>query len=164
MKVVLIGFAASYKTTAGKILAEKLGCDFFDVDDEVERLTGKKVSQIFADNGEGFFRGKENEALRELADRSGVIACGGGSVLLPNFQTLAQGSTVVWLKASAREIRNRLSFGTRPLFDGLTEEELARFVAEREEIYGQFAQITVQTDGKTPRQAVEAVFDKLKLN
>ncbi len=160
MKVVLIGFAASYKTSAGKLLAEKLGCGFCDVDEEVERQSGKRVSQIFSDSGEKFFRDRENDVLRELAKSSGVIACGGGSVLAENFSCLIKDDAiVVWLKTSAHEVKNRLLSGIRPLFDGLTEEELTAQVISREKIYKHFAQITVSTDGKTSRQVADEVFE-----
>ncbi len=159
MKVVLIGFAASYKTSAGKLLAEKLGYDFWDVDEEVERQSGKRVSQIFADDGEKFFRDRENEVLRQLTKSSGVIACGGGSVLAENFSCLIKGAVVVWLKTSVHEVKSRLQSGIRPLFDGLTEEELAARLVDREEIYKRFAQITVSTDGKTSRQVADEIFE-----
>lgn len=162
MKVVLIGFATSYKTSAGKQLAEMLKCDFYDTDCEVEKATGQSIAEIFRTRGEEAFRVAEESAVQSLADKSGVVACGGGTPLCKVFDSLCKNAVVVWLKTSPQCVFNRLERGTRPLFDNLSLLQLQQKIADREIVYRHFANAVVQTDGKTSRQVAEEIFSLLK--
>lgn len=163
MKIILIGFAACYKTSVGKLLAARLKYSFFDVDQQIEKITGKTVSQIFKTDGEEIFRKTETAALKELADLSNaVIACGGGSVLSSEFSVFARNGKVVWLRGNAQTVKSRLTFGTRPLFDDLTDFELQQKISEREKVYAKFADFSIFTDGKTSVQVAEEVAVGLK--
>lgn len=80
--IVLIGMPASGKTTVGKILADRLGRRFVDTDEEIVRLMGKSIPDIFKEEGESVFRQMEQEVIQGLAGESSlVIATGGGAVL-----------------------------------------------------------------------------------
>lgn len=160
MKIVLVGFAASYKTSAGKVLANKLNCRFFDIDAEVERTEGKTVSEIFDALGEKHFRKAESKALQRLKNAEGVVACGGGSVLSSNFAEFAHGGVVVWLQTSAQAVKARLQ-GGRPLFDGQSVEQLQKLIAFREPFYRKYAEFCVQTDDKTPEEVACEILQKL---
>ena len=109
-KIVLIGFAACYKTTAGKLLADMLNIDFVDTDEQIEKACKMSVQQIFDRHGEAYFRKKESELLLtinndiETKQADTVIACGGGSVLSFNFDELARDSVVIWLTAKAETV------------------------------------------------------------
>lgn len=155
--VVIIGFAATGKTSAGKILAEKLGAHFVDVDECVEKVVGCSVQQIFREKGEAYFREAENSVLAKLASQTNaVISCGGGSVLCPNFLEVAKTGKVVWLTASADQIKRRLC-GGRPLFDDLTEEQLAEFIKARSALYRKYAQITIAAGASPADVAAQAL-------
>lgn len=163
MKVVLIGFAASYKTTVGSLIAKQLQCSFWDVDSLVEEVAHSTVSEIFAQQGEKAFRKMENDVLKKLSDVRGVISCGGGSVLAKNFPSFAKNGKVVWLKTSANSVKQRLTVGTRPLFDNLSAEQLAQQVEQREKLYRNFADVCIVTDDKTSQQVADETLQFLQL-
>ncbi len=159
--IILIGFAATGKTTVGALLAEKLGKKFVDTDAEAERAVGKTVTQIFSESGEKGFRKLENEVLHSLSIDNAVIACGGGSVLCQNFAEFARGSKVVCLTAEATTVASRLN-GGRPLLEGLNEQQLRQFVSQRERVYRRFADVTVCTDGLSARETADLVAKRLE--
>ena len=144
MRIILIGFAATGKSSVGALLADGLRLRFADVDSLVENDAHMSVAQIFRQKGEDFFRALESDA------------CGGGSILSDDFARFAEGSTVIWLTADANTVKSRLC-GGRPLFDGLTTEELSRRIAERERIYRRYADVTVSTDGLTAIQTANKI-------
>lgn len=161
-KIVLIGFACSYKSTVGKILSEKLGFRHFDTDAEIERIEKKSVSEIFSDDGESYFRAIEQSVLADLCDaQNAVISCGGGAVLAPEFAALAQRATVVWLTATAQTVSERLDGVTRPLFDGLPFEQLQAMVDVRSAVYRNYADMEVPTDNITSSQVANEVLAEL---
>ena len=82
----LVGFMGSGKTSVGHDLATRLGCEFVDLDQRIEAISGRSVGAIFRDLGEGEFRRLEHEALKELFRESGlmrVVALGGGAFAQP---------------------------------------------------------------------------------
>lgn len=161
MKIIIIGFAACYKTTVGKLLSQELNCQFFDVDALVENAKQQTVAEIFAEHGEQTFRNAETEIVNSLSGVCGIVSCGGGSVLSPNFSGFAKTGKVVWLKANAETIKSRLTCGTRPLFDNLSLTELQQKIAQREKLYAPFADICVDTCGKTSEQVAAEVKARL---
>lgn len=163
MKVLLVGFACSGKSTVGKLLAEELHLDFCDSDAIIEQVAECSVSQIFSDYGELYFRDLENKVLQRLAKQNNsVVALGGGSVMCADFATLAQGSTVVWLQVSAESVALRLvGDNTRPLFDGLSVQRLSELTAERTPLYQAVANFAVATDNKTPAEVAREIAHRL---
>ena len=160
-KIILIGFAACYKSHVGKLLADKLNCAFVDTDREIECRCGMTVRQIFETMGEGYFRAMENALLLTLNDNNTVVACGGGSVMSHNFDNFAYGGTVVCLTATAETVHSRLGDGSRPLFDGITVEQLNSFMQQRALLYAKYANATFDTDGKTSQQVADQVYEWL---
>ena len=81
--VILIGFAATGKTSVGRRLAERLGREFIDTDQRVEGMAGKPIPEIIAEDGAEAFEELERQALEEACARRGlVIAAGGGAIML----------------------------------------------------------------------------------
>lgn len=160
--MILIGFAASYKTTVGKILGRHLRVEFIDTDIAVEKALGESVADIFAKRGEAAFRIAESQTLKKLKNTAGVISCGGGAVLSSEFEVFAHGATVVWLQTSARSVRERLQQGTRPLFDALDASELQQLITLRTPYYQKYAAFSVSTDDKTAEQVAEEVLQLLE--
>ena len=157
-KIVLIGFAASGKSSVGKLIAERLNMEFVDTDVEIERQCGMSVGEIFRRLGEEYFREKENECLASLVARQNVVvACGGGSVLAESFAQLEQDSLVIYLTATAQTVAHRLGNVPRPLFDGLDASELQQHINARAPLYRRHADVTFPTDNLTPSQLADRV-------
>lgn len=162
-KIVFIGFAACYKSSVGKIVAESLNSEFCDTDSEIERLSNLTIDQIFEQQGEQTFRQMESGLLDSLKDkRDIVISCGGGSVLSGNFGEFVANSTVVWLTASPSTVLSRLGEVSRPLFDGLTQLQLANYMSERNRIYAKYAHICINTDDLSSPEVAQRVLAELK--
>jgi 3-dehydroquinate synthase len=159
-RLILTGMMGSGKTTIGRWLARTLGWVFIDIDREIERQTGKSISQLFAEKGEAFFRELEKEVVRRLEGKTGcVIATGGGTVADPyNRRLLARNGRLVYLKASAESLAKRLKdTSDRPLLQaGDVLETIRRLLDEREAAYSA-AHWTVTVDGKPPAGTVQEI-------
>lgn len=147
--IFLVGLMGAGKTSVGKLLAQRLGKDFFDCDQEVERATGVKIAVIFDIEGEAGFRARESKMLVDLADRRNVlVATGGGAVVTAsNRKLLAEKGIVVYLRAAPADLWHRTRHDRqRPLLQ--TEDRMARFeqlFAERDPLYREIADIIVDT-------------------
>lgn len=163
--VFLVGPMGAGKTTVGRRLAQSLGWDFFDSDEEVERRTGTRISIIFEIEGEAGFRQREHRALLDLAARPGaVIATGGGAVLLPeNRELLRRHGVVVYLRTSVAEQLRRTRDSThRPLLnDDDPEQRLRELARVREPLYEAVADIIVDSPGRKVAATVKDVMDRL---
>ncbi len=134
-RIVLIGYMGSGKTTVGKALAKDIGLPFYDLDWYIESRMRKKVSQIFAEQGEEGFRRIERNMLHEVAEfEDVVISCGGGTpCFFDNIDYLNGQAQVVYLKADPEVLHRHLLMGKgdRPLLKGKTPEELIQFIREQ---------------------------------
>ncbi len=153
--VILTGFMGSGKSTVGRLLAQRLGFDFVDSDDLIERRDGRSVAEIFQEAGEPYFRQLEAEIAQELALLRGVVIATGGRLMLneENAAALAAAGPVFCLAATPEVILSRLvcESGQRPLLDVPDPEGLVRqLLLERQDGYGRFPQIN--TTSKTPQQ------------
>ncbi|MCX8007470.1 MAG: 3-dehydroquinate synthase [Coriobacteriia bacterium] len=159
-RVFLIGFMGSGKSTVGRMVADRLGMPFVDLDQEVSRRAGASIAEIFARSGEEGFRALEHETLRAVAEGpDAVVACGGGVVLRDeNRQLLKRSGTVVYLAVSAEEALARIGdVSGRPLLAGDARAIAPRILAARLALYRATADITVDTMARTPQEVVEEV-------
>lgn len=167
--IALIGYRGTGKTTVAKLLAERLDYDWIDADVEVEQRAGKSIAEIFEASGVEAFRDLEAEVVADLCERErAVLALGGGAVLREaNQKCLAQCQQIVWLRASAETIAERLSGdpttpGRRP---NLTNRgglhEIEQLLATREPIYRACATLEVDTEGKDPAEIVDEILRAL---
>jgi shikimate kinase len=133
--IYLIGFMGSGKSTAGKELARILDWSFTDLDKEVEQSAGKTIKEIFAENGEDYFRNLETKVLRNLEMHSNrVISTGGGTPChSSNMDFMLDNGLTIYLKMTPHELRDRLSgtAGERPLIKNLDQVQLLSFIEER---------------------------------
>lgn len=150
----LCGFMGSGKTTVGAVLAEALGCHFFDTDDQIVTMTGRSIPEIFAAEGEPAFRKLETRALESVAQRSpAVISTGGGLVTQPeNVTLIKQTGQLILLQLPFDVCYERIrSDANRPNAASRTEQELRALYAERTAIYQQAADVILQvTEADTP--------------
>lgn len=161
--MVLIGFMGTGKSTVSKLLSEELGWTRIDVDEEIERMANKRVSDIFAEDGEAEFRALETRALAEilLSDSSAVVATGGGAVLKEeNRRLMLENGHVVALKASPESIIARVKTDTsRPLLQGDAAGKVKELMEKRKQAYD-FAHVTVDTTNMTADEVVQFILDR----
>ena len=140
--IVLIGMPGSGKTTVGRALADRLDRPFVDADEEIVRLAGKSIPEIFAQDGEEVFRAWETQALAELGKKSGlVLSTGGGCVTRErNYPHLHQNGTIFWL---TRDLE-KLPTDGRPLSQA---NKLTEMYQQRRPLYAAFADFTIDNDG-----------------
>ena len=151
MRVILVGFPGSGKSSVGKKLAAKLGCDFVDLDDAFEEAYHVSIPDFFAKYNEPAFRSCERKVLLDkLAMDNVVLSAGGGTpCFADNMDTMKQSGIVVYIKMAPASLFDRLSHAkrVRPLVQNKTPEELRAFIDTnlplRETFYNQ-AHLTVK--------------------
>ena len=148
--IVLCGFMGSGKSVTGKLIAEKLGLTFVDMDDFIEKENQMTVSEIFDKYGEPAFRKMETDAAKLLGEKTGlVIACGGGTVLSPqNVAYLKSGGDIFYLEVSADTVKKRLKNDTtRPLLAKDKENAIESLLNKREAVYKNAADFVIDSNG-----------------
>ena len=163
--VFLIGPVGAGKSTIGRQLASELKLDFVDSDREIEQRCGVDIDWIFDIEGEEGFRKREQEVLSDLANRQGVVlATGGGAVILPDNRTLLSSrGKVVYLQASIEQQLERTAKDKkRPLLQVDDKEgQLKKLMVEREPLYQEIADITIETSETTVRNVVQKITNLL---
>jgi len=161
--LVLAGFSATGKTSAGARAAELLQMPFVDLDQTAEWRTGRPLPELFHTLGEGHFRELEAQLLKDAARLSGtVIATGGGAVLQPGFGALAKGAVTMVLTASPEEIEARLGKASnRPLLAGDPGARIRELLAERTPAYAA-AGLAVDTGGRGIPEVATLVADRYR--
>lgn len=147
--VFFIGFMGAGKTSVARKLARLCGMASVDMDAYLERREGRKINEIFAEDGEEGFRLVETDVLRELLEKEPLlVSCGGGVITREeNRALLREGGCVVHLQVTVDEAAARISDkSTRPLFQDI--EAARRRCEERKPLYESMANITVNTAGK----------------
>ena len=157
--VVLVGPPGSGKSTTARLVAARLGVGRRDTDDDVERVAGTTISDIFVDRGEEAFRELERDATALAIDEhDGVLALGGGAVLDPATRERLQGLTVVFLDVGIKDAASRIGFNRdRPLLIGNPRAQWIRLMEARRPLYDEVATAAVQTDGKSAEQVADEV-------
>lgn len=157
--LVLVGLMGAGKSTVGRRLANLCGRVFVDLDEEIVRLAGRRIDELFGEIGEMGFRALEAEATRELGLRGAasdggapalIVAAGGGWMTNPAARAALPDAETVWLKVGPAEAARRLSLddATRPLLDGYDPSRRLRdLLAGRLPAYGE-ATYTVDTAGR----------------
>lgn len=164
MKIILIGFMGTGKTTVAPILAKKLGLNTIEMDDLIVKKAGKSIEQIFKEDGEKTFRELEAQTAMELKDvDNAIISTGGGVITNKNIlENLKDNSIIIELFASFDTILKRISPKIpRPLFED--KEEAKELYDYRLPLYKSFASINIATDNKTIDQVVDEIIGKIKI-
>ncbi|MGN7516119.1 MAG: shikimate kinase [Allomuricauda sp.] len=170
MKIVLVGYMASGKSTVGRLLARQLGIRFIDLDDYIEEHQKKSIKTIFSEKGEIFFRKLEHQMLNEVLgkEESLVISTGGGTPCYgTNMATiLDQADHSIYLDVSIPNLLERISNEKehRPLVKNISNEELPEFIGkhlfERRPYYMQAKHI-LDCNGTDAETVVEQIKELL---
>ncbi|MFW6129268.1 MAG: shikimate kinase, partial [Candidatus Aminicenantaceae bacterium] len=159
--LALIGFMGSGKTTVGKLLSEKIGYKFLDIDKEIEQYASTKISDIFKRKGEQEFRKLEKQMIAQHIPSSSktIFSLGGGAPMdKTNFHTIKQNCTPIWLWISYSQAVKRLDIGSRPLLDQKNPEESAKnILAERIPYYARLSDLVIDTETGKAEQIAERI-------
>ena len=166
MKIFLIGFMGSGKTHWGRLLSQKLSLPFFDLDEQVVNAENKTINEIFAQEGEEYFRLKEKEILHIITESHNafVMSCGGGApCYFNNIEYMNKAGTTVWLNASIETLFSRLlkEKEQRPLLRELSDDQLKTFIKKKfsdRRIYYEQANMIIEDEKITLDHFIEKVF------
>ncbi len=165
--IALIGFMGTGKTAVGKALAAKLGRDFIELDSLIEQKAGKRIPDIFQQDGEIGFRELEIETTKEVSGQKNVvIACGGGVVLNKiNIDRLRKECIIIYLTASPGVIIKRTSDDKieRPLLTvPVQASQIKELLRYRQPFYERAADIKLDTSKLNTDKVAEKIIKKLK--
>lgn len=150
--IILIGFMGTGKTSVGRKAAHILKMDFIDTDLLIEKSLGMTIPEIFSGFGENFFREKEGQIAREVANKNNTVAAtGGGIVLNPmNIKVLGGTGTIVWLNAPPELIYERIKSDTnRPLSYNKSIEDIKDIYSKRYHLYEKYCDFCIDISGKS---------------
>ena len=163
--VFLIGPMGAGKSAVGRQLARMLHLTFLDSDEEVENRTGVDLSFIFEKEGEEGFRKREAKVIEDLSNMDGVVlATGGGAVSdVQNRSNLGARGYVVYLKTSVdQQLQRTARRHVRPLLEnGDRRDVLDNLMTEREPLYLEIADLTVDTDGRKVNAVASEILDAI---
>jgi len=160
MRVILIGFMGSGKTTVGRLLAQELATEHADLDDLIIQRAGQPITTIFAKYGESYFRQLEHQTLEQSLSIPGVLSTGGGTpTIVANARLLTTSSVpVIWLAANDQTILRRVQHDAgRPLVNELDENALLALKQQRNRQYAAAADLIIPTDRLTPVEVVQQI-------
>ena len=165
MKIILIGYRCTGKTSVGKRIAVRLGVPFYDTDELIQSNAGKTIREMVDEEGWDAFRAAEKAIIKQLPSfADAVIAVGGGAVMeAENREVLHGNGFCVWLTADLKTIvermkNDRASAAQRPpLSDEGMERETAKILEMRRPVYQELADCSVDTTGKE----IDAVADEV---
>jgi len=173
MKIVLLGYMASGKSSIGKRLAKSLNISFIDLDDYIIEKENSSIAEIFSSKGEIYFRKIEHVYLKEILDneKNFILALGGGTPCYANNMDLINTSTAtsIYLQGNVPTLVERLikKKAKRPLVASLSDEQIPEFVAkhlfERRAFYEQ-AEMTFKIDQKSKKAVAKEIEGVLLLH
>ncbi len=150
--VVMVGMMGAGKTAVGRALAARLGVPFLDSDAEIESAANMTIPEIFARDGEPFFRQKESQVIGRLLDEEkGILSTGGGAFLSPeNRQMISERGVSVWLRADLGVLWNRVRHkDTRPLLRTENPHATLRALYDKRVPLYSKADLAVESDAET---------------
>jgi shikimate kinase len=166
MNIVLIGLRGSGKTTVGKILARKLDREFIEMDELITRKAGAAIPEFVEKHGWEKFRELETEVTGQVAGSDNIVNASGGGVVTDekNITKLKESGVMVWLQADIDTLLKRIGEDKKrpPLLAGVSRrEEMETISRERKPLYQQAADLTVNTENRTPEEVADQVISLL---
>jgi shikimate kinase len=163
--IFLTGFMGCGKTSVGRMLSSRLGCEFIDLDEVIVNEAGTSIKDIFASQGEPAFRQLESQALSGVASRAGaVVSTGGGAVIAEqNRNVMRQSGFIVNLTASVEAIAARLTGDSeRPLLAGDASVQRIRDMLQVRDRFYADADLRIDTTAKKIHEVVGEIIQSLK--
>lgn len=156
--IVLVGMAGCGKTTIGKALAQEIGAEFVDTDEEIIKRENTTITEIFANKGEKYFRNIESDVIAEISALSGkVIATGGGAILdIKNVENLKQNGKLYFID---RPLKSLVATADRPLSSN--KADLEKRYYERYDKYTAAADIRINATDNV-NQNVKLILDDIR--
>lgn len=149
----LIGFMGSGKSTVAKVFQDEYHMTLVEMDAEIVKQENREISEIFAREGEEYFRDLETALVKKIQiGKNQVVSCGGGAVLRnENVAMMKASGKLVLLRAKAETILERVKGNSdRPLLNGnMNVEYIAGLMEKRRAIYEAAADLVIDTDGKS---------------
>ena len=164
--LVFLGMMGSGKTTIGKLISKKLEINFFDIDDYIEKKSGMKISKIFSQKGEKYFREYEEKiCLNILKKKNIVISLGGGTFLNKKVRNeILKNHLSFWLKLNNKDLYKRLrNSKKRPIINNSSVEEINNLIKKRSSIYSK-AKYKIDCDNLTKYEIVRIILDLYETN
>ena len=159
--LIIIGPPGAGKSSVGRQLGKVMQIPFSDTDKIIEERTGKKIAEIFLEDGEPIFRKIEREVvLEEIAKEDGILALGGGSILDSEVdkELSKLKSQVIYLEVSISNAAPRVGFNKdRPLLAVNPRQQWMALMEKRRPIYERLAGHKVSTDNKKPSEVVNEI-------
>ena len=164
--LVFLGMMGSGKTSIGSIVSEKLKLNFIDIDEEIEKKMGMKISKIFEIKGENFFRELEEKiTLKVLQKNNCVISLGGGTFLNQNIKSeILENHISFWLNLDTKTLLNRIkNSAKRPIAFKSSKKELIELINKRSNTYSK-ALYKINCENLTKSEIVKRILDILDIN
>ncbi len=164
--IVFLGMMGSGKSTLGSLISKKLNLQFYDTDNEIEKKIGMKISKIFKEKGEFFFRKIEEKISLEILRKNNVvIALGGGAFLNKKImEEILKNHLSFWLKWNDKILIKRIKKSPkRPLAYNLDSNELLNLIKKRSKIYSK-AKFRINCNDLTKNQIIDRVMEIYEKN
>ena len=165
-KIILVGMMGAGKTTIGKLLSNKLGYDFIDLDKIIEEKSGVKINTIFEIEGETGFRERELQVLNNSIEKDKVIMSTGGGIVTnekSRAQLIKHNALIIYLKANLGTLFSRLkNDNSRPILNVDNKEQMIeKILNEREPLYQDLADMVVDTTHMKTIDIVKLIIKKM---
>ena len=164
--IVLLGMMGSGKSTIGSLIAKKLNVGLVDIDKKIEKIQNKKISQIFEEKGEAYFRKLEFDfTIQSLNNNKNIISIGGGAFMNKELRkTIKQKSSTFWLywnfETLIKRIRNN---NKRPIVKNMTHSDIKKLITERNKIY-YFSDYKIICENLKKSEIADKIIQKCKIN
>ncbi len=164
--IVFLGMMGSGKSSLGSLISKKLNLDFYDTDNVIEKKAGMKISRIFKEKGEYFFRKIEEKISLEILKKNNiVIALGGGAFLNKKImEEILKNHLSFWLKCNDKVLIRRIrNSQKRPLVFNLDDNEILNLIKKRSKIYSK-AKFKINCDNLTKNQIINKIINIYEKN